>query len=185
MPPARFPDFRWFFRTVRVLPLVAVATLAGGIIGGFSVFAIDLALTAPLNHDIRADGGNIANESAAAAAPTVTPSAPPTPAQAASNVGPQTSVPAQQPTPQTQVQTSPRIAVTPPQPTQQTSWPDALSREHKVAPGAAVPVTPRLALPQPAAVTPAQAPVTQAARDHDVAHPGSHPRPKLRASSPR
>lgn len=52
MPPAPYPDFRWFFRTLRVLPVVAVAALAGGIIGGFSVFAIDLALTAPPNHGI-------------------------------------------------------------------------------------------------------------------------------------
>ena len=35
MPPAAYPDFRWFFRTLRVLPVVAVAALAGGIIGGW------------------------------------------------------------------------------------------------------------------------------------------------------
>lgn len=58
MPPAPYPNFRWFFRTVRVLPVVAVAALAGGIIGGFSVFAIDLALTAPPNHNIPAEPGS-------------------------------------------------------------------------------------------------------------------------------
>lgn len=58
MPPAPYPDFRWFFRTLRVLPVVAVAALAGGIIGGFSVFAIDLALTAPPNHGIPPEPGS-------------------------------------------------------------------------------------------------------------------------------
>ena len=44
MPPAPYPDFRWFFRSLRVLPIVAIAALVGGIIGGFSVFALDLGL---------------------------------------------------------------------------------------------------------------------------------------------
>jgi hypothetical protein len=95
MPPAPFPDFRWFFRTVRVLPVVAVAALAGGIIGGFSVFAIDLALTAPPNHGSPAEPGiklasKAVNNNAAAspapmrtfdaATPTVAAAASPTPA---------------------------------------------------------------------------------------------------------
>jgi hypothetical protein len=58
MPPVPYPDFRWFFRTIRVVPVVAVAALAGGIIGGFSVFAIDLAVTAPPNHNIPAEPGS-------------------------------------------------------------------------------------------------------------------------------
>ncbi len=58
MPPAPYPDFRWFFRTLRVVPVVAVAALAGGIIGGFSVFAVDVALTAPPNHGVPPEAGS-------------------------------------------------------------------------------------------------------------------------------
>ncbi len=58
MPPAPYPDFRWFLRTLRVVPVVAVAALAGGIIGGFSVFAIDVALTAPPNHGVPPEPGS-------------------------------------------------------------------------------------------------------------------------------
>ncbi len=58
MPPAPYPDFRWFFRTLRVVPVVAVAALAGGAIGGFSVFAIDVALTAPPNHGVPPEPGS-------------------------------------------------------------------------------------------------------------------------------
>ena len=59
MPPAPYPDFRWFFRSLRALPVVAIAALAGGIIGGFSVFALDLALTTPPNHEVGAEVGKI------------------------------------------------------------------------------------------------------------------------------
>lgn len=58
MAPAPYPDFRWFFRTVRVLPVVAIAALAGGAIGGFSIFAINLALTAPPNHAVPPEPGS-------------------------------------------------------------------------------------------------------------------------------
>ena len=43
MPLADYPDLSWLIRAVRVLPVVAVAALVGGIIGGFTVFAIDSA----------------------------------------------------------------------------------------------------------------------------------------------
>ena len=43
--PAGYPDFSWFVRAVKILPIVAAAALAGGVIGGFSVIAVDKALT--------------------------------------------------------------------------------------------------------------------------------------------
>jgi len=53
MPLADYPDLSWLIRAVRVLPVVAVAAAAGGIIGGFTVFAVDSALT--WRPDSRAD----------------------------------------------------------------------------------------------------------------------------------
>src|SRR5438046_2440396 len=55
MPLADYPDLSWFIRAVRVLPVVAVAATVGGIIGGFTVFAIDSALTWQPRPDLRAD----------------------------------------------------------------------------------------------------------------------------------
>ena len=55
MPLADYPDLSWLIRAVRVLPVVAVAALVGGIIGGFTVFAIDSALTWQPRPDLRAD----------------------------------------------------------------------------------------------------------------------------------
>ena len=55
MPLADYPDLSWLIRAVRVLPVVAVAALVGGIIGGFTVFAIDSALTWKPRPDLRAD----------------------------------------------------------------------------------------------------------------------------------
>jgi hypothetical protein len=177
MPPAPYPDFRWLFRSLRALPVVAIAALVGGIIGGFSVFALDLALTAPPNHDVGAEVGKITDEKAgnsAAAAPAAGTSAPPVPQEAAAKDTPPSSIAAPQPAPQAQVQSAPAIAVTPPLSPQQTTWPDALSRDHKSTPAAAAAVTSAPATPQPAAVmsvpapasvptpaTPQQAPVTQ------------------------
>ncbi|MGA8356887.1 MAG: hypothetical protein WB772_05995, partial [Xanthobacteraceae bacterium] len=79
MPPAPYPDFRWFLRSLRVLPVIAIAALVGGIIGGFSVFALDLALTAPPNREVGAEVGKINGErvsESAAAAPAAGTSAP-------------------------------------------------------------------------------------------------------------
>lgn len=179
MPPAPYPDFRWFFRTVRVLPVVAVAALAGGIIGGFSVFAINLALTAPPNHNIPAEPGSklateAANDNAAASpapmrtldaatpvvatAPPAAPAAPTsaTPVASTSNL-PAVSEPAPVSannvslmlpaaaamTATQSAATDAVITVVHPQTIQTTiaaapparnAWPDALSREHSVAP---------------------------------------------------
>ena len=177
MPPAPYPDFRWFFRSLRALPIVALAALAGGIIGGFSVFALDLALTAPPSHRVSAEVGKITAEKAASSAATVPAagtSAPPAPEQAAAQSGPPAAGLAPQGGEKTQAQeaqeaqaqetqaqethaqvtpqpqTVPHIAVTPPLTPQQATWPDALSHEHKPAPAA---VPPSAALPTTAAST--------------------------------
>ena len=55
MPLADYPDLSWLIRAVRVLPVVAVAASVGGVIGGFTVFAIDSALTWQPRPDLRAD----------------------------------------------------------------------------------------------------------------------------------
>jgi hypothetical protein len=174
MPPAPYPDFRWFFRAIRVLPVVAAAALVGGIIGGFSVFALDLALTAPPNRDVSAEVGKIsaekASESAAATVPVAGTSAPPVPGQTRSNNAPSV-VAVPQPTPPSQAQTTPQIAVTPSLSPQQTTWPDALSRERKAAPDTAASVTPPPAAPPPITATPQPAPLpkVQAGRTPDSA----------------
>ena len=64
MSPAPYPDFRRLLRPLRALPIVAVAALVGGIIGGISVFALDLALTTPPSHDASAEVGKINAEKA-------------------------------------------------------------------------------------------------------------------------
>ena len=55
MPLAAYPNLGWLIRAVRVLPVVAVAATAGGIIGGFTIFAIDSALTWQPRPEFRAD----------------------------------------------------------------------------------------------------------------------------------
>jgi hypothetical protein len=45
MPLAAYRDVSFLVRAVRVLPVVAVAASIGGIIGGFTVYAVDSALT--------------------------------------------------------------------------------------------------------------------------------------------
>ena len=47
MPLAAYPDVSFFVRAVHVLPVIAVAAAVGGIIGGFTVYAVDSALTWP------------------------------------------------------------------------------------------------------------------------------------------
>jgi hypothetical protein len=155
MAPAPYPDFRWLFRSLRTLPIIAIAALVGGIIGGFSVFAIDLAVTAPPSHDAGSAAGKITAEKAAnpaATAPAAGTSAPPVPEHAAAQIKPaggtaasepdlkQPGQPAQaQDAPQPRAQTAPSIAVTPPLTAQQATWPDALSRRHNPPATAAAP----------------------------------------------
>jgi hypothetical protein len=170
MPPAPYPDFRWFFRSLRALPIVAIAALAGGIIGGFSVFALDLALSAPPNHDVGAEVGKITREKAsesAAAAPAAGTSAPAAPQVAAAKDTPPSSIAGPPPTPRPPAQAAPAIAVTPPRSPQQTTWPDALSREHQSTPDTATSVPSSRVGPEPAATeaarptaTPQQVPAT-------------------------
>lgn len=151
MAPAPYPDFSWFIRAVRVLPVVAGAALVGGAIGGASIFAIDSALTAPPRQDLRAEASK-SNEIAAASAPSpirtidapvINPSpavATPAPVQAQTvpTAQLQTASPAP-PTPQTQVQAAPAA------PAQPTAWPDALSRAHTQTPAASEAATPQSA----------------------------------------
>jgi hypothetical protein len=66
MPLAAYPDLSWLIRAVRVLPVVAVAATVGGIIGGFTVFAIDSALTWQPRADLRADDQAAAEQQQAA-----------------------------------------------------------------------------------------------------------------------
>ena len=148
MPPAPYPDFRWVFHSVRILPVVAIAALVGGAIGGFSVFAIDLAIS-PLRHDVQTKQAsaerppkvNEIKPSLAAEAPAHAPaggtSAPPpvqgslAPSQqAAGTAGPGAAATAAEPSVAASTQ-APQIAVTPPLPAPQKVWPDALSRRHE------------------------------------------------------
>ena len=99
MPLAAYPDLSWLIRAVRVLPVVAVAATVGGIIGGFTIFAIDSALTWQPRPEFRADsqaaigeqqgtrpvrivGGAIPDPSAGMSAP------PPAPQQRAASTQP-------------------------------------------------------------------------------------------------
>ena len=69
MPLAAHPGVGFFIRAVRVLPVIAVAAAVGGIIGGFTVYAVDSALTWPQpsaqRPDVRADNQSGSRSSAA------------------------------------------------------------------------------------------------------------------------
>lgn len=197
MPPAPYPDFRWLFRSLRALPIVAIAALVGGIIGGFSVFAVDLAVTAPPTHDVGSEVGKITAEKAgnsAATAPAAGTSAPPAPEHAIAQSDPASAAIAPQPNlkqpsqsmqpqdaPQTPAQTAPHVAVTPPLSARQATWPDALSHRHNppaAAPSATAASTvppaasPPTALQPPASQPPASQPV---APERASATPGQAP----------
>lgn len=179
MSPSAFPRVHWFVRTVRVLPVVAAAALGGGVIGGFAVLAIDLALTSPSPQAAQTARANEtaartpqpirtidpANQEAAVPAMTApsvvaapaagTPAAatPPMTAAASPNLTPAT--------PAAPQSDAPPAAAT----LQAKGWPDALSRQHaEQAPkldGAA-------AVPPPAAT--AAAPIAQDAPPQEAAH---------------
>jgi hypothetical protein len=159
MPLADYPDLNWLIRAVRVLPVIAVAASVGGIIGGFTVFAIDSALTWQPRPDLRADnqvaeqqqagksvrivGGAIPDPSAGMSAPPPAPqqSAASQPAQMPAQLLTAKPLGAAQPLTQTktQAQTQPAAAQPIPNqtqagaagPQQSTRWPDALSRAHQ------------------------------------------------------
>jgi len=74
MPLAAYPDVSFFVRAVHVLPVIAVAAAVGGIIGGFTVYAVDSALTWPQpsqRPDMRADNLRADNQSGSQSSATV------------------------------------------------------------------------------------------------------------------
>lgn len=140
MPLAAYPDLGLFVRAARILPIVAVAALAGGVVGGFVVFAINGALAPP-----RPDLGTN-NHAAAPAVPakpvTIIGAPTPNPPVPAAAAPPQN--PIQAPSAATSVVTTP-LATTPVATTAQTApqivpqdepratrWPNALMRGRKV-----------------------------------------------------
>jgi hypothetical protein len=143
MPLAAYPDLGLFVRAARILPVIAITAFAGGVLGGFVVFAINGALTPPPRPDLST------NSHATVAA------APAKPASIVSGTAPNSAVtppppPAAAAPAQTPVQTPPAVPVgataqiTPQDAPRPTRWPNALMRGRKV-------ITP---LPPPA-ITPA------------------------------
>src|SRR5262249_49200782 len=69
MPLAAYPGVSFFILAVRVLPVIAIAAAVGGIIGDFTVYAVDSALTWPQPSsqrlDVRADNQSGSQSSAA------------------------------------------------------------------------------------------------------------------------
>jgi len=136
MSPAGYANYRGFTRTAGTLPVVAIAALLGGAIGGFSVYAVVLALTDTPHETVAM------KTDASAARPVVLNAVAPQPAAPAN--------PALQ-TPASQTAASQT-------PTPQPPWPDALSHEHLTSPqSAATAETP------PPASTPPAGPETVAA----------------------
>jgi hypothetical protein len=140
MPLAAYADLGLFVRAARVLPIVAIAAFAGGVVGGFAVFAINGALAPP-----RPDLGTNNHAAVPAVpakpvtiigAPTPNPPVPqPPPAAAALPQNPN-----QAPSAATSGATTP-VATTPVATTAQTApqdepratrWPNALMRGRKV-----------------------------------------------------
>jgi hypothetical protein len=145
MPLAAYPDLSLFVRAARILP-VAIAAIAGGVVGGFAVFAINGALAPMSRPDLSTNGhataavvpgkpvtivGATTPNPATTQPPPVAAATPQTPIQTPAAVAAST-------TAQTAAQTT---LADEPRPTR---WPNALLRGRKV-------ITP---LPPPA-VTPA------------------------------
>jgi hypothetical protein len=147
MPLAAYPDLGLLIRTARILPIVAIAAFAGGVVGGFVVFAINGSLRPP-RPDLGTSLGTTGHATATAVpAKPVTIVGEPTPNPAVTQP-PVAAAPLQTPiqtpaaatsvaptaqTAQTAVQDEPRP----------TRWPNALMRGRKVI------------TPLPPAVTPA------------------------------
>jgi hypothetical protein len=164
MRHANYTNDGWFMRTARTLPVVAMAALTGGAIGGFSVYAIILALTESpgtgaialkteaTTADSRPQNAVSPIRTIGTPPPNVTeppalPAQPPQQAQAAA-------VPQQAPTSQTQTpQTSSTQTPSPQSP--QTPWPDALSRAQPTPPqaGATAATPPPVSTPSVGAET--------------------------------
>jgi hypothetical protein len=144
MPLAAYPDLGLFVRATRILPIVAIAAFAGGVVGGFVVFAINGALAPPrsdLGTNLSATGHATATAVPAkpatiGGAPTTNPAGAQPPAAVAPPQNPiqaPASAMSVAATAQTTVQDAPRP----------TRWPNALMRGRKVI------------TPLPPAVTPA------------------------------
>jgi len=132
MPLAAYPDSGWFIRTLRIFPVVAIAACAGGVIGGYIVFAIDGALTPPPADDHATAAAIPAKSIAIVRGATPDPSA--------KTSAPQPSAP-QPPALQALAPTAQ------PRPTRwpHASWSDMVLRAHKIAPSAPAPAaTPEL-----------------------------------------
>ena len=153
MPLAAYPDLGLFVRAARILPVVAIAAFAGGVVGGFVVFAINGALAPP-----RPDLGTNNHAAAVGAAAPAMPAKPvtivgaPTPNPPVPQPPPAAAAPPQNPiqapsaatsvattplattpvatTAQTASQTAPQIA--PQDEPRPTRWPNALMRGRKV-----------------------------------------------------
>lgn len=142
MPLAAYPDLGLFVRAARILPVVAITAFAGGVLGGFVVFAINGAFAPPPRPDLSTNGHATV---AAAPAKPATIVGGTTPNSAVTQPQPGGGAPAQ-----TQIQTPPAVPVaataqlTPQDAPRPTRWPNALMRGRRV-------ITP---LP-PSAVTPA------------------------------
>jgi hypothetical protein len=143
MPLAAYPDLGLFVRAARILPVIAIAAFAGGVVGGLVVFAINGALAPPPRPDL-----TINSHAAVAAAPAK-------PATLGGGTTPNPAVTTPPPPPatgalaQTPVQTPAAVPVaataqiTPQDAPRPTRWPNALMRGRKV-------ITP---LPPPAVTT--------------------------------
>lgn len=132
MPLAAYPDLGLFVRAARILP-VAIAAVAGGVVGGFVVFAINGALAPPPRPDLSTNGHATAavapvkpvtivgatTPNATTQSPPLAAAAPQTPIQPPPAVAAST-------TAQTSAQTTPQDEPRP------TRWPNALMRGHKV-----------------------------------------------------
>jgi hypothetical protein len=133
MPLAAYPDLGLFVRATRILPIVAIAAFAGGVVGGFVVFAINGALAPPrsdLGTNLSATGHATATAVPAkpatiGGAPTTNPAGTQPPAAVAPPQNPiqaPASAMSVAATAQTTVQDAPRP----------TRWPNALMRGRKV-----------------------------------------------------
>jgi hypothetical protein len=125
-----YTNDRWFMRTARTLPVVAMAALTGGAIGGFSVYAIILALTEAPNIDA-------ATKTAATQSADSRPQNTVSPIRTIGTPPPNVTEPPTlltQPPQQAQASSAPQTPV-PSAPISQpvapqAPWPDALSRAH-------------------------------------------------------
>jgi hypothetical protein len=142
MPLAAYPDLSVFVRVARILPAIAIAAFAGGVVGGFVVYAINGVLAPQPRPDLSTNGhaavaapgkpATIVGATTPPAATTQPPPAAAAPVQTPTQIPPAVSAVAAtgqasaQITPQTTSQTTLQDAPRP------TRWPNALMRGRKV-----------------------------------------------------